>query len=220
MSRLKKYLLRSFEKHHLRDKQFIMVSNNCWGLELYHSTAKAYNTPFIGMLLYPDCYIAFLEDFEACLNSDISFTAVSKYEPHAFSYPVARLGDHIELHFFHETSEEEALEKWKRRVKRLKKAMSEGTPLFFKLCDRDGCNTEHIRRFHATPFQNKISIGVNAFNHPNHFHQPELKDEDGHSVVDGYKLFAKRYHYFDITNWIVKGRAGQTIYSRILSYFS
>ncbi|TVL99233.1 MAG: hypothetical protein CV087_18890 [Candidatus Brocadia sp. WS118] len=54
--------------------------------------------------------------------------------------------------------------------------MADNIPLFLKFCDRDGSDIDHLKRFHALPFENKISIGVNSFNAKNHLCQPNMKD--------------------------------------------
>jgi len=74
----------------------------------------------------------------------------------------------------HYKSLEEALDKWTRRAARLRKAIANNTPLYIKLCDNEGCTSEHLAQFHSLPFKNKISIGVQDFQSPNHIHVPRL----------------------------------------------
>ena len=222
MNKLANRLIVTIEKLRLKDKQFIILSNNCWGFEIYQTLARKYNTPFVGLFLFPECYIRFLENFEKFINSNIEFTKASKYMEGRTSldYPIGLLCNDIEVHFMHYSSESEALEKWSRRMDRLRKDMENNVPMFVKFCDRNGCTKEHIVRFHALPFDNKLSIGVKPFDSVNHLYQPKMKDPQGAFVVDGLKLYRKRYHYFDVSCWLSNGRVCHSTISRILSLIS
>lgn len=208
-----------YEANRLKNKSYVLVTNNCWGYELYNSTGREYNTPFIGLFLLPECYLRFLERFEYCLNAELKFTSQSKYYAQPKSYPIGVIDGDIEIHFLHYKSETEAREKWQRRVCRFKRAVADGAEIYFKLCDCEGCSPEHLARFHALPFPNKISIGLQGFNSPCHIHVPKLRNPSGTSLVDGARLFKKRYTYFDITQWLLRGKVSKTSASRIFSIF-
>ena len=60
------------ERSRIGNNKFIIVSNNCFGSELYSSTKRNYNTPFVGLILYPDCYIRFLKNFNQNINVHFS----------------------------------------------------------------------------------------------------------------------------------------------------
>ena len=54
------------KKHLSKDKsskQICIVSNNCYGTKYYHKNKLQYNSPFIGIFLYSECYIKLLENF-------------------------------------------------------------------------------------------------------------------------------------------------------------
>jgi uncharacterized protein (DUF1919 family) len=217
MNKIAKYISNAIERYRLKNKAFIIISNNCWGYDLYNVLGRQYNTPFVGLFLFPECYIRFLENFKTCINSEISFSKTSKYLPDTPSYPMGVLGGGIEIHFLHYSSEKEALEKWNRRIARLKEAVCSNEPIFLKFCDRDGCTTEHMSRFHSLAFENKLSIGITSFNAASHLHCPNLIDSEGNSVVDGVKLYNQRYHYFDISDWILEGKVKRSMVSRCLT---
>jgi uncharacterized protein (DUF1919 family) len=210
------------EELRLKNKRFILLSNNCWGYEIYRALGRPYNTPFIGLFLFPECYVRFLENFEQCINSRIKFTKTSKHMKGCTSlaYPIGLINNDIEIHFLHYSSEREVLEKWGRRVDRLKRDLASNVPSFVKFCNRDGCTKEHLSRFHALPFENKLSIGVNPFSSVNHLYQPNMKDAQGAFVLDGLNLYRKRYHYFDITCWLSSGGVRHSTMSRVLSLIS
>ncbi|MEP3563104.1 MAG: DUF1919 domain-containing protein [Marinobacter sp.] len=215
-----KKLGHAIEKFRLNDNHFVIISNNCWGYELYNVLDRQYNTPFVGLFLFPECYVRFLEDFETCIDSEIKFSTVSKYMSATPSYPVGVVCGDIEIHFLHYKSQEEAYRKWNRRIARLKDARDAKTPFFVKFCDRDGCEQGHLERFHALSFRNKISLGINEYGVSNHLSLPDLKDPEGEHVMDGLSLFRKRYQYFDISDWILSANLHRSLLSRILSLIS
>ena len=46
-------------------KQICIITNNCYGTKYYHKNKLQYNTPFIGIFLYSDCYIKLLENYSS-----------------------------------------------------------------------------------------------------------------------------------------------------------
>lgn len=209
-----------YERNKLKNISYIIISNNCWGYELYGSTDREYNTPFIGLFMMPECYLQFLENFDTYINTDLSFIQKSKYYDKPRAYPVGTLGNGMEIHFLHYESESEAKQKWIRRMLRLKSALASKAAIYIKICDCEGCTLEHLERFHNLPFQNKLSIGLHKINHPSHLYVPNLRNRFTGQLVDGAKLFKKRYGYFDITNWLLKGEIRKTFMSRIFSIMS
>jgi len=211
MSNLSKNLTRIFtkimlipliirEKFLLRNKDFIIVSNNCWGYSLYNTMNRPYNTPFVGLFIPPDSYIALLKNFPNSLNETLKFIETEK------TYPVAYLGDaKIEIHFMHYKSVSEAEEKWSRRVIRLLDALEKNEELFFKFCDSEKCTTLHLEQYYSLSFQNQISFTLKAYSHPNNIHVPYLRNEKTDAMVNGLQLYKNRYRCFDFAQWILTG---------------
>ena len=188
------------EKILLKDKDFIIITNNCWGYTIYNTLNRPYNTPLIALYLPPESYINFLKNFPACLHDRLTFIESDK------SYPVAFLGDDkITIHFQHYESKAEAEEKWYRRTERLLEALDNNAELFVKLCDLYGCTKHHLDQFHSLPFKNKISITIEEYDHENNLYVPYLKDNKHNSIVNGLQLFRNRYRYFDFAKWILTG---------------
>ncbi len=220
MNKVAQHLSGAIERSRLHDKEFAIISNNCWGYELYNALGREYNTPFVGIFFFAECYLHLLENFETYLDAGIHFIPHSRHSPGPFNYPIGLLGGEIEIHFLHYTYEEEALGVWNRRTARLKKALAANVPLFVKFCDRYHCTDDHMARFHALPFENKLSIGISPFDASTHLCRPNLKDASGDFVVDGVTLYWKRYHYFDISAWIATGKVRQSLTSRSLALIS
>src|ERR1700733_1243073 len=98
-----------------------IISNDCFGGEVYRSLDIPYNTPFIGLMLMAPCYITLLMNLEYYLDQDLSFIQVSKYElvnimlKEKGYFPIATIGKEIEIQFLHYESEMEARQKWEKR---------------------------------------------------------------------------------------------------------
>ena len=218
--KLRSEIFSRYESSRLRAVPFAFISNNCWGYELYHSIGREYNTPFIGLFMFTECYLQFLENFDSFINGELTFVVQSKYFDKPKGYPIGVVGDTIEIHFLHYRSQEEAREKWGRRCDRLRSAIKNGTPLYVKICDSEACTTEQLARFHALPFSNKISIGLQQFPSAQHFHLPEMEDKSRGVIIDGAKLFNKRYRYFDITHWILTSRLRSSAIAKLFAVLS
>lgn len=217
MNKIIRRIIYAYEKWRLKDKRFIIISNNCWGSEIYTAIDREYNTPFVGLYIYPDCYIRLLQQFESVIASKLEFTKTSKYFSEIPDYPIGLLSGDIEIHFLHYATEQEAITKWNRRIDRLREAIACQTPLFVKFCDRDGCTNHHLDTFHQLPFENKLSIGVAPYHSPDHIAVPNLRDPHNHQVADGLKLYRKRYQYFDISSWLINGNVKRNFLSRFFA---
>lgn len=100
----------------VRNKNFTIISNNCWGATIYQELNLHYLTPFVGLYLNAPCYIKLLKKLAYYLKLPLTFTETSRYEIYnekkrkgEWSYPVGLLDGDIEIHFFHYNSQEEAL---------------------------------------------------------------------------------------------------------------
>ena len=186
------------DKALLKNPDFTIVANNCWGAEVYKTFDLPFNTPIIGLYFYPDCFIKLLSDFQENIHSELKFTPQSKYHKEKRDYPVGLLRNDIEIHFLHYKNEEEAFQKWTKRAKRIS---TEDSKLFFKFDDRDGCKPSHIRQFHDFPFRNKISFSVQKHPEiPENINIPMKKEEQ--AVMDGLLLYYESVKYFDIIKWL------------------
>ncbi len=204
-----------YEAQRLRDKKFIILSNNCWGSGLYKSVGRPYNTPFVGLFIKPDSYIKLLENLDENLKQKLDFVADAQNE---CAYPVGVLPGGIFIHFMHYESKEIAREKWERRVRRFFEDRKQGVPLFVKLCDCDGCTREQIERFLKLPFEHKLALGIGKFEANGYLCVPRLQSRG--KIFNGQKLFEYRCCYFDVTRWILSGEIGKTKVSRIVDWLS
>lgn len=223
--KLRRVVKRNAEAVHelrLRNGGFALVSDNCWGIDLYRLSGRQYNTPFIGLFLYPSCYLQLLQGLDAYLAGSLQFVSQSRYHQAPAGYPVGLLGGDVEIHFLHYSSPAEALAKWSRRAVRLRQSLDDGATLLVKMDDRDGASADQLRRFHAfTGCCHRISFGsVPIHGCANHLHVRDLIEWPSGQVADGYSLYAKRYRYFDLVEWIRSGRVVKTGWSTALSWLS
>ncbi|MCR8666086.1 DUF1919 domain-containing protein [Aestuariibaculum sp. M13] len=187
----------------LKNTDFVIIANNCFGGQVYKSFGLPYNTPFVGMFLYGPCYLKLLQDFKRYMNEELVFVEESVYKDREKTYPVAKLGD-IELHFSHYTSEDEASEKWCRRKNRMMKNFDLDN-FYFIISDRERVDDEIIKDFHKLPFKNKLSFGAKAIDSLGvleHVALFETFKKKQTQALGGTKLFKISDLYFDFENWI------------------
>ncbi len=142
---LRRFFLGFPLRRKIKNKFFTIISNNCWGSELYQELRIPYQTPFVGLFIKPESYLKLLKNLKKYLNSEIKFTKT-------LPYPVGVLGEDVEIHFLHYKTTQEALEKWQRRVKRI-----HWDRLLVKFDDLEIENhVEWIHEFGRLPFQSKV----------------------------------------------------------------
>ena len=188
-------------KHAIGDAPFTIISNDCFGAEVYRWLDRAYNTPFVGLMIMAPCYLDLLENFEPLMKLNISFIQHSKYKgmnefrARNSNYPLGLLGA-SELHFLHYKSEADAAEKWVRRRDRM-----DWKSLRFKFSmEKDYAVIHHAYRFNAFTSSPKICIGSKPIEGISCFTQiPNL-------VEDGAAAFQQSLRYINIPTWLKSGR--------------
>jgi len=209
----RKGLVCKIAKSRLEKERFTIISNNCWGGEIYRSLNLAYQSPFVGLLIFAPCYIKLLRDFKSYLSTSLTFIPDSRYEIANQNrekgtweqYPIGLLGGEVEIHFMHYASEAEAREKWDRRAQRI--SWDEPNSLFFKFCDRDLCNPNLLEEFDHLELPHKICF--TSKQHPNLQSSIWVKEYRNHDcVADGATLYRVGRKYFDVIDWL-NGGSGQ-----------
>ncbi len=192
---------------------FVIISNNCWGAEIYKSLGLAYNTPFVGLFIFGPDYLKLLKNLEYYLALDLYFVKESKWINTPVDYPIGLLED-VEIHFLHYNNQSEAQSKWARRLERMNKSTDKSN-FFLKICDRDFADQNILNEFHDLPFENKISFGIFNLPHKNHIQIKE--SENNKTVPDGIKLYRQSYKYIDVLKWLNSGKLSGNLYSIIKS---
>jgi uncharacterized protein (DUF1919 family) len=188
----------------LKDKKFVIVCDNCWAGSVYQWLERPYNSPFISIGFYGDCYIKLLSDFDNYMRKPLKFITESKYKNREITYPLALLGD-IELHFTHYKTEEEAKTKWNRRTARMFEDTTNKDDYIFKMSDAWYATEQNFKDFNELPLKNKISFSVNEFKHlnlNNHYRVLERDKKFKNKVPNGVKLFKLMFLYVDFYKWM------------------
>lgn len=145
-------------RRQLDNDDFSIISNNCWGGFVYQRYGLPYSSPTVGLYFFANDFVKFcfnLKDYMAKPLEFIPYTE-SKYrielERRKNTYfPVARLGDDVEILFQHYKTEEEAREKWIRRAARINY-----DNLIFKFSKQNLCDVEDLTAFDALDCRKKI----------------------------------------------------------------
>ncbi len=135
----------------------------------------------------PKDYLKFAKDLKKYTSAKLEFIKPeeSKYKEYIQpresvfgTYPIGKLLD-IEIFFLHYKSEEEALEKWTRRVQRIN-----FDNIILKFNDQNGCEFEDVVAFDNLNYENKICFSVyDDKNLKSNFYIKEYK-EKGFVVSD------------------------------------
>ena len=106
-------------------------------------------------------------------------------------YPIGLIDD-IEIHFLHYKDEEEARNKWNRRIERMN-----WDNLFIKFDgSKDFATEEHLNIFEHLPFKNKVCFVKEKKNNYSSVIKISEWDSDGKKM---YRLCQKE---FDVIGWI------------------
>lgn len=150
-------------RKHIVDPSFTIISNNCWGGMIYESYDLPKESPTVGLFFMASDYIKFLSNLHGYLESQLSFIDPqdSKWKDQVSSdkrfgyYPVGVLDDGvngpIEIFFLHYKNEDEAREKWSRRIKRIN-----WDRLLIKFNDQNGCSEQDLDDFMRLPYKHKV----------------------------------------------------------------
>lgn len=188
-----------FNKKRLKNLSFCIVANDCWGAEVYQYFNLQYNTPFVGLYLMAPCYMKLLQNFETNIYRELTFVPVSKYkEVNDYKkklqrgFPTGLLGRDIEIQFLHYQNNEEAKDKWQRRVDRMNLKN-----LFFKFdASKDAATPELVQQFDSLAYNHKLCLTK----------QPDTSASCmvycSDWEMDGAKMFQKSIRHFSITRWL------------------
>lgn len=156
-ARLKKSYL---EKNlaYLKNREFTIISSNCWGGILYRDLGMPYQTPFVNMFMHAPCFIKMVSNLKYYLNLELVMTSQSRYlRDVETKYPIGLLGD-VEIHFIHYSNRDVALARWNERKGRIN-----FEKIILVLCERDLCTPEHVHSFDKLSFKNKLCFTVNSY---------------------------------------------------------
>ena len=167
--RLKK-IVAVFLRLPLKNKDFSILSNNCWGGTVYDKYALPYTTPTIGLWFPPTDYIKFLSKPNYYfgtelvrinyLDSHVADLLVERKKAGRYDFDlnnliIGRLDD-IDIVFIHYKSFEDAKNKWDRRKTRVN-----WNNLVVKFNDQNGCSQSDFDDFCKLSYKNKLFFTAN-----------------------------------------------------------
>ena len=175
----------------LKNKNFTIISNNCWGGYIYRLFNLPYQSPTIGLFIMPNDYLKFVNNLEYYLK-ECKLKFINPKDSHNYdelvshacygSYPVGLLDD-VEILFMHYKTEAEALEKWNRRCERIN-----WDNLIIKFNDQNGCTNEQIEKFNKiNKYDKMICFIAKKIPGKYNIYMWEFK-KDGYVVDDKYWL--------------------------------
>lgn len=153
--------LAPMRRRKLNNTDFTIISNNCWGGHVYRYFGLNYSSPTIGLYIWAEDYLLLLENLKIFFESEIQFInpKQSKYyslleKRGEMNVPIGKLscekGD-VEIVFLHYKTENEALEKWNRRLTRVNY-----DNLVVKNSFMNACNDSLVDRFDKLPYSKKV----------------------------------------------------------------
>lgn len=171
----------------LKNKDFTIISNNCFAGWVYRRYNLSYLTPTVGLFIMPKDYIKFLNNLKYYIECELKFINPnkSKYKDYISSiderfgkYPIGILED-IEIHFLHYKDENEAKEKWNRRKQRIN-----WDNIIVKFSEQNNCEKDDIKNFFMTPYKNKICFVAKSKSKINEAIQVKEFEQNGYTIDD------------------------------------
>jgi len=205
-------IVKAIEKYRLKNVKFTVISNDCWGDDIYSAINRPYNTPFVALLIKPQAYLKLLKNLDHYLASELIFK-----ENQDGVYPVGQLDNEIDIHFIHYETEQEAKEKWERRLLRFRNCINKGATTIVKYASQSDCSIEFLDEFHSLDYPRLLTIDTKSHScFSNHISYSGLSVKES---LDGLQLYKRRYKYFDFVHWIKKNEVKQTLVSKLISLF-
>lgn len=146
------YLLRSWKRKQLLNKDFTIFASNCIGGIIYHLLEEKFLSPTVNLRISSNYFVKFLLNIEHYLSAPLDFDKNANTP-----YPMGILDD-IPIHFNHYHTEEDAFEKWESRKKRIN-----WNNVYVMLNDLDGVTKDDIIALKDLPCQNIIIFTHNRF---------------------------------------------------------
>jgi uncharacterized protein (DUF1919 family) len=189
-----------YERNKIKNINFSIIGNNCLVVGVYHKFGLKYTTPTVGLVFFSEDYIRFLENLEYYLKQPLIFKKTSKFAEanmlrETKQYPIGVLPDDIEIHFMHYKSQEEAIEKWNKRVKRIN-----FENLFIIYSDGDRFKEELLSRYEMLPYAHKIFFSSKPMG--NRDYVVVVRDYENERRIGDSTRNRKYEKYVDLVKWL------------------
>lgn len=188
----------------IKNKKITIISNNCWGGIFYRNHNLEYLSPTIGLFFMGDDYIKFIYNIQEYINLELEFIKIedSKYYDYlrkiGYNSPIGKIND-VEIMFMHYKDEQEALEKWNRRKKRI-----DWNNIIYKFSDQNCCSFKNLEDFQKFNAKNKILFTTRKYEKIDSIQIKKYKNSE--NVGDDIKSYKK---YFNMVKYINNIKSGK-----------
>lgn len=176
----------------LKNKNFSIVSDDCWAGFVYKQLGLEYNTPFMWMFFRNRDYLKLIGDLPLYLNSKLEFVEIP-----GVNYPVGLLND-IHIYFNHYRSKEEAEAKWNKRLKKFN-----WDNIYFKMTTT---NEEDVSEFNKilSYTKNKVSFSFDEYKFPSNVSMSGWRNPDIRKRYVGFYQYLHLHSndYFNYVDWL------------------
>ncbi|WP_215182705.1 DUF1919 domain-containing protein [Paenibacillus albidus] len=176
----------------LKNKNFSLISDDCWGGFLYKQLGLSYNTPFMWLYIRNNDYLKLISDVAYYLNQKIKFINIPGY-----NHPIGLLGD-VHIFFNHYRNAEEAEGKWKKRLERFN-----WDNIYYKF---SAVSEEDASIFNVIlkETDKKVSFSPQAYDYPQNIHLTGWQDEEARRQYVGFYQYLHLHSnkYFDAVEWL------------------
>jgi uncharacterized protein (DUF1919 family) len=201
----------------LKDRDFSILSNDCWAEELYLDWGLACRTPFRGLGMAAPYFLRFVSDLPRYLQAPLEFIPESRHKVvnrlrREYGWPIGLLGGDLEIYFLYYHNEEDARRTWEEGCRSIN---PKRIAVKFTV-DKDGSVPEFAEQFSRLPFERKLLLTKLDY--------PEIPCAVRVSryVTDGALMFRRSLRDFDCTHWLntgqIRRRSLRVFLNRIL-YF-
>lgn len=202
-TKLKKLIIKIravFMRIGLKNRNYSIISNNCWGGVMTRNYGLQYNFPTCGVFFFAKEYLKFLADLEKHINAEVMQLNVldSAYKDillpkYGTGIVLGKILD-AEIVFLHYASFQEAKDKWDRR-----KARINYDNMLVKFNDQNLFEEKDYYVFAELPFEHKIFFTANK----NLKGKPyvvyfDCYEKQGYVVDD----INPSYRYFDLKKYL------------------
>lgn len=190
--------INKMNREQLKNKSFTIISSNCNGGVMCHELGVRFNSQFVNLWMYPKHFMQYISNLDYYNSIDeIEFLP---HEESGHDYPVGII-DGMKIFFVHYSSDEEALEKWNSRKKRINK-----DNVFVMMSEQNKCTIEDLEQFDKLPYKNKIVFTKRPYDDINsafYIRGFEKKKELGTALAFRNVFSSKRYYdQFPYVDWL------------------
>lgn len=186
-------------RKNLENNSPTLLCPNCLGGILFHDLGIRFNSPTINMMMMQKDFVKFVLNLQDFLNGSFEF-----FEHKTHKCPCAWLrtksGEQIVVHFTHYHSEQDALEKWYSRSKRI-----DYSNMFVCLMERDSLTRDEILALGQLSLKGLVVFTSQKYEDIPYALQIKEYEKDGEvgnllkkNYLNGSRLYER---YFDFVKW-------------------